>query len=165
MMIRDEKPGDERVVRAVITEAFKPVPVSRQTEGAIYDALREAGAMTVSLVAEEDGVVVGHIALSPVTIGETSGNRLGVGPVAVRPDRQGLGVGRALVEAGLARARSLGAKSVVLVGDPAFYGRFGFAARPGLTHEGVPDQYVLGLSFGVEAPKGMIRFHPAFAAE
>jgi len=165
MFVRDEKTGDETVVREVIAEAFKPVPYSGQTEAAIYDALREAGAMIVSLVAEEDGEIVGHIAFSHVTIGDAGEGWLGVGPVAVRPDKQGRGVGRALVEAGLARARSLGVAGAVLVGEPAFYGRFGFAGRPGLTHEGVPDQFVMGISFGAETPRGMIRFHPAFAAE
>jgi putative acetyltransferase len=164
LIIRNEKPGDEPAIRAVIAEAFKPVPYSRQTEVAIYDALRTAGAMTVALVAEEDGAVVGHIVLSHVTIGGAFGDWLGAGPVAVRPDRQGRGIGRALVEAALERARRLGAPGCVLVGDPAFYGRFGFATREGLVHDGVPDPFVLAVSLGAPVPKGTIRFHPAFAA-
>ncbi|MBF0307089.1 MAG: GNAT family N-acetyltransferase, partial [Alphaproteobacteria bacterium] len=87
------------------------------------------------------------------------------GPVAVRPDRQRQGIGRALVEAALEAARRLGAPGCVLVGDPAFYGRFGFAARLGLTHEGVPDPFVMGVSLGAPVPEGAIQFHPAFAAE
>lgn len=169
MIIRDEKPGDVPAIREVIAEAFKSMPYSRQTEVAIYDALRTAGAMTVALVAEEEGAVVGHIVLSRVTIGGVSGDRpggdwLGAGPVAVRPDRQGRGIGRALVEAAMERARRLGAPGCVLVGDPAYYGRFGFAARAGLTHEGVPDQFVMGVSLGAPVPEGTIRFHPAFGA-
>jgi len=164
MIIRDEKPGDGAAIREVIAAAFKPVPYSRQTEVAIYDALRAAGAMTVALVAEEDGAVVGHIVLSRVTIGGTAGDWLGAGPVAVRPDRQRRGIGGALVEAALERARRLGAPGCVLVGDPAFYGRFGFATREGLVHEGVPDQFVLGISLGAPLPQGTIRFHPAFEA-
>jgi putative acetyltransferase len=164
MIIRDEQPGDVPAIRDVIAAAFKPVPYSRQTEVAIYDALRAAGAMTVALVAEEEGAVVGHIVLSRVTIGAESGDWLGAGPVAVRPDRQGRGIGCALVEAALDRARRLSAPGCVLVGDPAFYGRFGFAARDGLTHDGVPDQFVLGVSLGAPVPQGTIHFHPAFAA-
>lgn len=165
MIIRDEKPGDIPAIREVIAEAFKPVPYSRQTEVAIYDALRAAGAMTVALVAEEEGTIVGHIVLSHVTIGGAYGDWLGAGPVAVRPDWQGRGIGRALVEAALERARRLAAPGCVLVGDPAFYGRFGFAAREGLAHEGVPDPFVMGVSLGAPVPEGTIRFHPAFAAE
>lgn len=164
MIIRDERNEDAVVIREVIAEAFKPVPYSRQTEVAIYDGLRDVCAMAVTLVAEEDGVVVGHIAFSRAMIGEAAGDWLGVGPVAVRPDRQGRGIGRALVETGLERARALGAAGCVLVGDPAFYGRFGLRARPGLTHEGVPDQYVMAVSFGEPVPAGVIRFHPAFDA-
>ena len=164
MIIRDEKPGDVPAIREVIAEAFKPMPYSRQTEVAIYDGLRTAGAMTVALVAEEEGAVVGHIVLSHVTIGGASGDWLGAGPVAVRPDRQGRGIGRALVEAALERARRLGAPGCVLVGDPAFYGRFGFTAREGLAHEGVPDQFVMGVSLGAPVHEGTIRFHPAFDA-
>lgn len=162
MIVRDELPGDAPTIRAVIAEAFKPVPYSRQTEVAIYDGLRDAGAATVSLVAEEDGEVVGQIVLSPVTIGGEHGDWLGAGPVAVRPDRQGRGIGGALVEAALDRARRMGAPGCVLVGDPAFYGRFGFAAQDGLTHDAVPDPFVQAISFGPPVPKGRIRFHPAF---
>lgn len=164
MIIRDENPGDIPAIREVIAAAFKPMPYSRQTEVAIYDALRTAGAMTVALVAEEEGAVVGHIVLSHVTIGGAFGDWLGAGPVAVRPDRQGRGIGRALVEAALERARRLGAPGCVLVGDPAYYGRFGFTAREGLTHEGVPDPYVMGLSLGAPVPAETVHFHPAFAA-
>jgi putative acetyltransferase len=164
MIIRDERPGDVPAIRAVIAAAFETVPYSRQTEVAIYDGLRAVDAMTVALVAEEEGDVVGHIVLSRVTIGGASGGWLGAGPVAVRPDRQGRGIGGALVRAALERARGLGAPGCVLVGDPAFYGRFGFAAQAGLTHEGVPDPYVLAVSLGAPVPEGAIRFHPAFAA-
>jgi putative acetyltransferase len=165
MIIRDEKPGDVPAIRAVNAAAFKAVPYSRQTEVAIYDGLRTAGTLTVALVAEKEGAVVGHIVLSPVTIGGAFGDWLGAGPVAVRPDCQGRGIGRALVVEALERARRLGAPGCVLVGDPAFYGRFGFAARNGLTHEGVPDPFVMGVSLGAPVPEGTIRFHPAFAAE
>lgn len=165
MRIRDLIPDDEAVVRELISLAFKAVPVSRQTEAAIHAALRAAGAARVALVAEAEGEVVGQIDISPVTIGGIDRNWLGVGPIAVRPDRQGRGLGRALVLAGMARARALGADGLVLVGDPAFYRRFGFAPKPGLTHEGVPDRYVMAASFGSPVPTGAIRFHPAFAAE
>jgi putative acetyltransferase len=164
MIIRDEKPDDVPAIRDVIAAAFKSMPYSRQTEVAICDALRTAGAMAVALVAEEEGAVVGHIVLSRVTIGPAIGAWLGAGPVAVRPDRQGRGIGRALVEAALERARGLGAPGCVLVGDPAYYGRFGFAARPGLRHEGVPDPFVMALSLGAPVPEGTVRFHPAFDA-
>jgi len=163
--IRPETPRDVPAIRRVNVEAFADHPVSRQTEHLIVEALRDAGALEISLVADADGEVVGHIAFSAARIGDArEGWRL-LGPVAVLPDRQGEGIGRALVKAGLAELRSRGARGCVLVGDPAFYGRFGFAAVRGVTVEGVPPEYVLCLPFGGDTPRGEVEHHPAFSIE
>lgn len=163
LLIRDEQPGDENAVNAVIEAAFRAMPYSKQTEVALLAGLRAAGALSVSLVALEADLV-GHIAFSPVSIGEGARGWFGMGPVAVRPDRQRKGIGCALVAAGLDRLRALGAEGCVLVGNPDFYGRFGFRSSQDLSLAGVPPQYLLALSLAGGLPRGEVRFHPAFNA-
>jgi NAD(P)-dependent dehydrogenase (short-subunit alcohol dehydrogenase family)/predicted N-acetyltransferase YhbS len=159
--VRDETPHDVSTIRAINIAAFKDHPYSQRTEHLIVEALRDAGALELSLVAEM-GVVVGHIAFSSARLGDASSGWYLVGPVAVAPQHQGHGIGRALIEAGLGVLRSRGASGFVLVGDPALYGRFGFRHYPGVTCAGVPDQNVLCLPVGAAAPAGEVRHHPAF---
>ena len=90
------------------------------------------------------------------------GRWFGLGPLSVVPERQRTGVGSALVRTGLAQLAELKAAGVVLVGEPAYYGRFGFVAQPGLSCEGVPDVYVQALAFGETPVWKAIAFHPAF---
>ena len=130
----------------------------------VEQALRAADALEVSLVAESDGEVVGHIAFSAAEIGSSSPGWFLLGPVAVRPARQGEGIGRALVETCLDALRSRGACGCVLVGDPAFYGRFGFRQYPGVTLHGVPEENVLCLLLTGEMPTGEVVHHPAYLA-
>lgn len=162
MIIRPESSEDLDGIRQVNIAAFRDHPHSQQTEHLIVDALREAEALEVSFVAESSGEVIGHIAFSAAEIGAPSEGWRLLGPVAVLPERQGEGVGRALMEAGLAEMRARGAAGVVLVGDPAFYQRFGFTHCPGVTCHGVPDEYVLCLTLSGEAPAGEVTHHPAF---
>jgi putative acetyltransferase len=159
--VRDETPHDVSAIRTINIAAFRDHPYSQQTEHLIVEALRDAGALELSLVAEV-GVVVGHIAFSSARIGDASPGWYLVGPMAVDPQHQGHGVGRALIEAGLSVLRSRGASGFVLVGDPAFYGRFGFRRYPGVTCAGVPDENVLCLPVGAAVPGGEVRHHPAF---
>lgn len=162
--IRTEATADRAAIVVVTTAAFRDEPHSQGTEAAIVDGLRSAGALTLSLVAvSEAGEVIGHIGFSPVTTG-MAGTWLGIGPLSVRPDRQRKGVGSALVRAGLDHVRQT-ATGVALVGDPDYYGRFGFAARPGLVCDGVPDLYVQALAFADVNDWGRVAFHPAFFAE
>jgi len=140
------------------------MPYSHQTEVAIVDGLSAAGALTLSLVAVENDVV-GHVAFSPVTIDGRTCDWYGIGPLAVRPDRQRKGVGQALMRTGLERIRERDARGCVLVGDPAFYGRFGFTARPELRLAGIPAEVFLALSFDGVFPSGAVQFHPAFDTE
>ncbi len=162
MTIRNETPSDIDTITAVTRAAFENHPVSQGTEQFIIAALREAGALTVSLVAEIDGQVVGHVALSPVVMSDGSPDWYGLGPISVLPARQRQGLGKALMREALSRLRSRGAAGCVLVGDPAYYQQFGFRSFPELTHEGVPQQFVLALPFGEHAPHGAVTFHEAF---
>lgn len=164
VVVRDETSADVAAIHDVTVAAFATLEVSNQTEQHIIAALRAAGALTVSLVAEVDGRVVGHIAFSPVTLSDGSEGWFGLGPVAVLPDYQRQGIGTALIEAGLSRLEALGAQGCCLVGYPDFYRRFGFRNVAGLVHEGVPPEVFLVLPFGDRVPQGTVAFHEAFQA-
>jgi len=162
--IRKEAPEDVSLIDAVTAAAFLNAPHSSHTEQHIVNALRRAGALTISLVAELDGVLVGHIALSPVSISDGSMHWFGLGPISVLPAHQGHGVGSALMAAALAALRQQGAQGCVLLGDPGYYGRFGFRATPDLVLPGVPNEYFQALNFGTTTPRGIVAYHPAFEA-
>ena len=164
MIIRDETAQDYDAITEVTIAAFKTLPISNNTEQYIIHALRKAGALTLSLVAEVDGDVVGHIAFSPVAIADGTPDWYGLGPVAVLPELHKQGIGKALIEEGLARLDELGAKGCALVGDPNYYTRFGFQNIPDMIHEGIPQEYFLVLPFTDEIPSGIVSFHEAFQA-
>lgn len=165
MRIRPEARGDADAIRAITKAAFEHAEHSSGTEAAIVDALRQADALTISLVAEEDGEPVGHIAFSPVTIEGEHGGWFGLGPVSVMPERQGQGIGIALIEEGLELLRSRGASGCVVLGDPAYYGRFGFSSAHALRYGDVPSQYFQSLPFLETRPSGEVAYDPAFDAE
>jgi putative acetyltransferase len=164
MEIRAELPGDETAISRLITAAFLEAEHSGGNEAAIVDSLRRAGTLAVSLVATEHRRIVGHVAFSPVTVDGRSDGWFGLGPVAVEPALQGKGIGRALIEAGIAELRERGSKGCVVLGDPAYYRRFGFAADPHLYLPGVPPEYFQGLSFRGEPCSGAVSYQPAFEA-
>lgn len=164
MIIRSERDSDIEAIFEVTKLAFENHPYSQQTEQFIVNALRAGGALTISLVGEIDGAVVGHIAFSPATISDGSRGWYTLGPISVLPACQRQGIGRALVREGVSQLESRGAQGCVLVGDPAYYHRFGFRCAPGLTVEDVPPQYCLALAFGPNQPQGTVTHHEAFAA-
>jgi putative acetyltransferase len=164
MIIRDERPGDIGAITEVTVAAFADCPYGNHTEQFIIQALRKAGALSVSLVAEIDGRVVGHIAFSPVTVDGKKCGWYGLGPVSVLPERQRQGIGKALILVGLERLRVSGGKGVVLVGDAGYYEQFGFRNVPGLVLEGVPKENFLALPFREEEVEGVVVFHEGFGA-
>src|SRR5512134_3792350 len=135
IIIRNETDADVSTITEVTVAAFKTLQISNHTEQFIIEALRAAKALILSLVAEADGRVVGHIALSPVTISDGTRNWYGLGPVSVLPEYQRKGIGKALLQEGLSRLRKLGAKGCCLVGHPQYYRKFGFENVTGLVHE------------------------------
>jgi putative acetyltransferase len=165
IIIRDETKADVAVITEVTFAAFKTLEISNHTEQFIIEALRAAKALTLSLVAEVGGRVVGHIAFSPVTISDGTQNWYGLGPVSVLPAYQRQGIGKALIQEGLSRLRRLGAKGCCLVGHPEYYRRFGFKNMPGLVHEGVPPEFFFALSFDGNTPQGTVTFHDGFKAK
>jgi putative acetyltransferase len=164
MLIRPETPSDLEAIREINLAAFADHPFSRQTEHLIVAALREAGALAVSLVVEERDRVAGHIAFSRAPIGDRDLGWYLLGPVAVLPGMQRRGLGSALVRAGLDELRRLGAQGCVLVGDPAFYTRLGFRQAISLRYPGVPQEVVLCLPLSGPEPEGDVVHHSAFEA-
>ncbi|HLY06159.1 MAG TPA: N-acetyltransferase [Rhizomicrobium sp.] len=160
--IRAEAPDDVVFIRAVTAGAFARAPYSNRMEAAIVDALRQAGSLSLSLVATNEGEIVGHVAFSPVLIDGQAGDWYGLGPVSVRPDRQRQGVGQMLIGRGLEQLRGRGAEGCVVFGDPAYYGRFGFASDPDLYFPDAPPGYFLRLAFRNTSPRGEVRYHAAF---
>lgn len=164
VLIRPESPADAPAIFAVTEAAFRTAAHSAGTEQFIVNALRRARALTVSLVAELDGSVIGHVAVSPVTVTDGAPGWYGLGPISVQPQYQRSGVGSQLMQAALHALREQGAAGCLLVGDPAYYRRFGFEAATGLTYPGVPPEYFMGVSFGPPLPRGVATFHEGFAA-
>jgi putative acetyltransferase len=164
MIIRNETTSDIAAISEVTIAAFQNHPISNHTEQFIINALRNANALTISLVAEIAGQVVGHIAFSPVTISDGSLNWYGLGPVSVLPEFQKQGIGKSLIHEGLSLLKTLGGKGCVLVGDPNYYERFGFRNIPDLIHEGVPQEVFLALPFTGQIPQGTVVFHKGFLA-
>jgi putative acetyltransferase len=163
--IRDETPADKDAITAVTAAAFASMEISSHTEQFIVQALRKAGALTISLVAVVDGRLVGHIAFSPITISDGTPGWYGLGPVSVLPELQKMGVGSALMHAGLDRLKAIGARGCCLVGHPTYYIKFGFANTDSLSHEGVPPEVFFALSFDGTMPTGQVHFHDAFLAD
>jgi putative acetyltransferase len=164
MIIREERQGDAERIREVNLAAFET-----STEADLVDALRRQATPLVSLVAEDDANVIGHIVFSPVTLASDPGLILmGLAPMAVVPSRQRQGVGSTLVREGLERCRRLDVAAVVVLGYPEYYPRFGFvpAVRLSLRSEyDVPEEVfmVRELRDGVfRGLSGTIRYHPVF---
>jgi putative acetyltransferase len=165
IMIRDETMDDAAVITEVTAAAFETLEISSHTEQFIVEALRSANALTVSLVAEVDGRVVGHIAFSPVVMSDGTPDWFGLGPVSVLPEYQCMGIGKALIQEGLKRLKNLDAKGCCLVGHPQYYTKFGFENAAGLFLEGVPPDVFFTLSFDGHIPQGNVTFHEAFMAD
>ena len=165
VVIRNETSTDIEAITEVTIGAFNTLEISNHTEQFIIGALRAAKALTVSLVAELDGRVIGHIAFSPVSISDGAHGWYGLGPVSVLPEYQRQGVGKALMREGLSRLRDLKAQGCCLVGHPEYYRKFGFKNMPGLVHAGVPQEVFLALSLDGNVPQGEVTFHEGFKAD
>ena len=162
LIIRTERLGEEAAIRRVTEAAFADHPHSEGTEPAIVDRLRADGDLALSLVAELDGVTVGHAAYSAAILSNSEQGWYALGPIGVLPERQRLGIGRALVEAGAERLRAQGARGIVLLGDPGLYARFGFLRGTPLSIPGPLAGYFQVLPFVQDVPEAQVRFAPAF---
>src|SRR5262245_32742527 len=165
MTIRHEKPEDIPAIRIVNERAF-----GRVAEADLVDALRQNGKATISLVAEDDGRIVGHILFSQVTVEAGERDLVGVGlaPVAVVPERQNQRIGSMLVEHGLKRCREEGHPFVVVLGHPDYYPRFGFvlASSFGIKSEyNVADEVFMVMELrecALSGRAGVAKYQPEF---
>ncbi len=162
--LRPEKPEDADALDELLTVAFAFDELSQLDEPRIVRALRDAESLSVALVAESSTTeeIVGFIAFSPVTIEDGSDGWYALGPIAVDPRLQRLGIGRKLMETGLSRLKALGAKGCVVIADPPFYTQFGFRNPERLHVEAVQMDNFLIQVFKEEEPEGRVRYHSAF---
>ena len=162
MIIRSENPSDIEAIAEVTKAAFEDYPLNQETEPAIIHDLRTDEALTISLVSEVGGRVVGHIAFSSVTISDGTTNWHGLGPLSILPEYQGNRIGTALVTNGLSLLKSMSSKGCVLAGVPTYFHRFGFRSHSQLIHEGTPQEVFLANSFIEQVPNGTVKYHQAF---
>jgi len=162
--IRAESERDRTSIHAVNTAAF-----DTPAEADLVDSLRGSADPIISLVAEADGKVVGHILFTPVTLTDCSEAFLmGLAPMAVAPTQQGQGIGSLLVKAGLDECKKTGAEAVVVLGHPGYYPRFGFApaSRFGIKSEyDVPDDVFMVIEMqpgSLSGKAGTVKYHGAF---
>jgi len=162
--IRPEQPSDLAAIHAINTAAFET-----EDEAILVDTLRVQADPVVSLVAELNGELVGHILCSPVTLsGHEDILMMGLAPMAVVPEHQHMGIGSALVFAGIEACRQLGMKAIVVLGHPAYYPKFGFMAssRYGIVSEyDVPEGVFMVLEIKedvLNGKSGTISYHGVF---
>ena len=162
LRIREEQATDYVSIYQLTQIAFKPKAFSDGTEADVIDRLRTSEDLLISLVAQNDTDIVGHVAFSPVVIGSLIAGWYGLGPVSVHPDYQRKGIGSSLIEEGLTMLKKRHADGCALIGDPKYYSRFGFVADGEVQYEDVPSKNVQWLSFGRLRPTGELVFSPAF---
>ncbi|WP_120077390.1 GNAT family N-acetyltransferase [Aurantiacibacter odishensis] len=160
--IREERAGDEPAIRAMTLRAFEGHPYSDGDEADVIDRLRADGDLLLSLVAVEDGEIVGQVTYSSARLSNGEDGWMVFGPIAVEPARQGEGIGRALMDAGEQAMKARGAKGITVLGDPALYARFGYVQHTPLTLEGELGEYLQVKSFGAPIPSATLTYAPAF---
>ncbi len=160
--IRAEAASDAQAIETLTVAAFLHAPHTSHTEQHIVNGLRRADKLTVSLVAEVDGAVIGHVAISPVSISDGTAGWFGLGPISVLPQLQRRGIGSQLMREALRILRERPASGCVVLGEPGYYGRFGFRANPELVLPGVPTEYFQAVPFDAATPRGTVRYHEAF---
>jgi putative acetyltransferase len=157
--VRRERPGDEGAIRAVIAAAF-----GGAAEADVVEHLRADGGLILGLVHESGGGIVGYVAFARLTVavGEGTAAAAGLAPLAVAPSHQNRGVGSLLVRAGLDGLKQHGERIVFVLGDPAYYGRFGFAVMDGFVSR-YAGPYFQALRLAADAPaSGRVTYPKAF---
>ncbi len=163
-IIRRERPDDHAAIGDVINSAFLGKPYAGGDEAELVEKLRRDNALSVSLVAELEGSVIGQVVISPARASDGTQGWFGLGPIAVLPAHQKIGIGSQLVRAGLQAIAELGAIGCILVGDPGYYRRFGFVNSPDNALAGEPAKLFMIKLLGQHQPTGPISFHPGFSS-
>lgn len=163
--IRQESTTDVQAIHDLVVAAFERAPHSGHNEQFIVRALRESGQLTLALVAECNDAIVGHIAISPVSLSDGTLHWHGLGPLSVNPQHQRQGLGSRLVEHAMQDLRKLDAAGCVVLGDPAFYRRFGFRPEASLTLPEFPAEFFQVLAFRHPLPTATVSYHASFSAQ
>ncbi len=163
-LIRPEEPQDGEAIYDLTRRAFAPMPFAAGDEQDLVNVLRNAGALSLSLVAEQNGEIIGHIALSPATHESGDGDWFVLGPISVDPALQKKGVGATLIAQAKAWMTAKKARGCILVGDPNYYRRHGFLPAPAHSPENEPSEYFMVLVLHGSIPAGRFSFHRAFHA-
>jgi len=160
--IRNEKESDSARISEVISFAFKDEPHTDGREAEIVELLRDDSALTISLVAEVDDEIVGHVAFSKITINDEFIDWYGLAPVSIEPKYQNKGIGSKLIREGIKLLKEINAKGCVLLGEPNYYQRFGFETYQQLVLPDIPAEYFQALAFSDSIPSGVVKYHRAF---
>ncbi|KAB8227289.1 GNAT family N-acetyltransferase [Aspergillus alliaceus] len=163
--VRPETQEDTTAIERVTIAAFLNTKHSSATEQYIVRDLRESKQLSISLVAEMNDNVVGHVAISPVHISDASTDWYGVGPVSILPEYQRQGIGSLLMKRALHDLQTRNAAGCVVLGDPAYYTRFGFRVEPSLQFPDVPAEYFMALTFRGLVPNGTVTYSKAFESK
>lgn len=164
MEIRGEYETDHDAIYRLTEEAFAPMAFADGDEAEVVDNLRMSGDLTLSLLVEELGVTIGHVAFSPATIGSEPTGWFGLGPVSVAPCHQRRGIGKTMIQMGLDRLRSANARGCVLIGNPDIYSKVGFESDGKLRYRELSAKLVQRIVFKGDAPSGEVRFADALEA-
>ena len=162
LFIRREEAQDIEAIHALTERAFHGKPYSDGDEHDLITALRGAGALMLSLVVEDAGAIIGHVAISPAFAKEGSEGWYALGPIAVEPTRQRQGIGGRLIRDGMDRLIAMKARGCILIGDTNYYPRHGFVPRPDLAPDDQPAQHFMVRSLNGQAPETVVDFHPIF---
>lgn len=160
--VRREVRGDEDRIREVTLAAFREMPYADGDEHELVGRLRLDAALTISLVAELNGRIVGHCAFSPAVASDGGQGWFALGPVSVDPEHQGSGIGSSMIRMGLEELERCGAIGCILTGDPVYYRRFGFELAPTIAPPDQPKEFFQVKVLNGPAPTTKVYFHEAF---
>lgn len=165
LIIQRERPSDHDEITQVIQLAFNDAPYSDQQEHLIVQALRDAGALELAIIARIGSDIVGFAAISPVQISDGAEQWYGLGPIAVLPGFQGQGIGSMLVDEALSGLKARGTAGCVVLGDPDFYSRFGFEPDRRLEFANFDPEFFQSIRFDNSPAQGEVTYHPAFYSQ
>lgn len=162
LFIRREAPDDIGAIYDLAKRAFHGKSYSDGDEQDLINALRDAGALTLSLVAEKAGVITGHVAISPAVAQDGSDGWYALGPIAVEPARQRQGIGGSLIRESMERLTGMSARGCIVLGDTNYYPRHAFVLRPDLAPVDEPARHYMVRALNGHSPESVVSFHPIF---
>ena len=160
--LRPENKSDWGAIRTVTELAFKTVSYADGDEQDLIEVLRKSGSLSLSLVALDEGELIGQVSFSPAILSSGAGPWFALGPISVTPARHGEGIGSQLIKAGLSEISKRGALGCILTGNPAYYRRFGFALSPDNCPAKEPKEFFMVKLLGDEKPQGEFSFDAGF---